>query len=38
MQSLFNFVVAMGLVFSVIILGILITIAAESITEKIRKK
>jgi hypothetical protein len=38
MQSVFNFVVAMGFVFSVIILGILIAIAAESIAEKIRKK
>lgn len=38
MQSLFNFIVAMGLVFSVIILGILIAIAAESIAKKIRKK
>lgn len=38
MQSVFNFVVAMGIVFSVIILGILIAIAAESIVEKIRSK
>jgi hypothetical protein len=38
MQSLFNFILAMGIVFSVIILGILIAIAAESIAEKMLKK